>query len=413
MVADPAQPSRRTGRTAGKGLITAMIAALAMIGPFTIDAVFPAFDLIGRDGRAASAAMQQVTSIYMLSFAVMSLFHGPISDAIGRKKVMAVGMIAYALASLVCMLAPNLTVLLIGRALQGFSAGAGQIVSRTIIRDLFSGPAAQKMMAQVAMIFSIAPAIAPIVGGWVIGVASWRAIFGGLVAVGVILAIMVVVAVPETHPVEKRRQLNFRDIMHGLRLVLSDGPYLRLAFAGMFGFSAQFIYIVGAPIIMLQLLGKGEQDFWMLFVPFVAGMILGSFVNSRLAHRVRPQRMVSIAMVALVISTLFGIAVAILAGNHLPWVMVFPPVIAFSMSVSFPILQLAMLDRFPTRRGAAASGQSFTQLLFNSLLSGVIVTIVATSMVSIAITSAVFAVLGGSFWLWHVKSPALPRTDQS
>jgi DHA1 family bicyclomycin/chloramphenicol resistance-like MFS transporter len=410
MVAEPANPARRK---ASNGLITAMIAALAMIGPFTIDAVFPAFDLIGRDVRASTAAMQQVTSVYMLSFAVMSLFHGPISDAIGRKKVMAVGMIAYALASLVCMLAPSLTVLLIGRALQGFSAGAGQIVSRTIIRDLFTGPAAQKMMAQVAMIFSIAPAIAPIVGGWVIGVASWRAIFGGLVAVGVILATMVIVGLPETHPPENRRHLNMRDVLHGLRLVLSDGPYLRLAFASMFGFSAQFIYIVGAPIIMLQLLGKGEQDFWMLFVPFVAGMILGSFVNSRLAHRVRPQRLVSVAMTALVISSLAGVVVAFVAGNHLPWVMIFPPVIAFSMSASFPILQLAMLDRFPTRRGAAASGQSFTQLLFNSLLSGVIVTIVATSMASIAVTSAVFAILGASFWIWHMKSPVAPRLDQA
>jgi DHA1 family bicyclomycin/chloramphenicol resistance-like MFS transporter len=408
-----AEAVRAPRRTASNGLITAMIAALAMIGPFTIDAVFPAFDLIGRDVRASTAAMQQVTSVYMLSFAVMSLFHGPISDAIGRKKVMAAGMIAYALASLVCMLAPNLTVLLLGRALQGFSAGAGQIVSRTIIRDLYTGPTAQKMMAQVAMIFSIAPAIAPIVGGWVIGVASWRAIFGGLVAVGVILALIVVIGIPETHPIEKRRQLDLHDVLHGLRLVLSDGPYLRLAFAGMFGFSAQFIYVVGAPIIMLQLLGKGEQDFWMMFVPLVAGMILGSFVNSRLAHRVRPQRLVSVAMVALVVSSLAGVVVAVIAGNHLPWVMIFPPVIAFSMSASFPILQLSMLDRFPTRRGAAASGQSFTQLLFNSLLSGVIVTIVATSMASIAITSAIFAILGASFWVWHMRRPTAPRADQT
>ncbi len=400
-------------RVVSKGLITAMIAALAMIGPFTIDAVFPAFDLIGRDVRASTAAMQQVTSVYMLSFAVMSLFHGPISDAVGRKRVMGVGMLAYALASLVCMLAPNLTVLLIGRALQGFAAGAGQIVSRTIIRDLYTGPAAQKMMAQVAMIFSIAPAVAPIIGGWVVGVAGWRTIFGGLVAVGVILALMVTLGLPETHPVENRRKLDFRDVLHGLRLVLSDGPYLRLAFASMFGFSAQFIYIVGAPIIMLQLLGKGEQDFWMLFLPFVAGMILGSFTNARLAHRIPPQRLVSIAMVALVASSLVGVVVARIAGNHLPWVMVFPPVIAFSMSASFPILQLAMLDRFPTRRGTAASGQSFTQLLFNSLLSGVIVTLVATSMFSVAVTSAVFAILGASFWLWHRLSPTPSRLDQA
>jgi MFS transporter, DHA1 family, multidrug resistance protein len=390
-----------------------MIAALAMIGPFTIDAVFPAYELIGREIHASSAEMQQVTSVYMLSFAVMSLFHGPISDAIGRKKVMAFGMLAYACASLVCMLAPNLTVLLLGRVLQGAFAGAGQIVSRTIVRDLFVGPAAQKMMAQVAMIFAIAPAIAPIVGGWVVAFASWRTIFAGLVAVGLLLSLMVALGVPETHPVEKRRALNVRDVFTGVRLVLSDRPYLRLAFAGMFGFGAQFIYIVGAPIIMLQLLGKGEQDFWMLFVPFVCGMILGSFVNARLAHRVPPQRLVSIAMVALVSATLVGVVVAVLAGNRLPWVMICPPVIAFAMAVSFPILQLAMLDRFPTRRGAAASGQSFIQLLFNAVLSGVVVTLVATSMASVAITSAVSGVIGGSFWLWHLRRPAQPRTDQS
>lgn len=397
-------------RIPSSGLITAVIAALAMIGPFTIDAVFPAFDQIGRDVNASTAAMQQVTSVYMLAFAVMSLFHGPLSDAVGRKKVMIAGMGAYALSSLVCMLAPNLTVLLLGRALQGVSAGAGQIVSRTIIRDLYSGPTAQRKMAQVAMIFSVAPAIAPIVGGWVIGVANWRAIFGGLVAVGVILSLVVAFGLPETHPPEKRRKLDARDVIHGLRLVLSDVAYLRLAFASIFGFASQFIYIVGAPIIMLRLLGKGEQDFWMLFVPFVIGMIIGSSTNARLAHRMRPQRLVSIAMIMLVLASLASVAVAFIAGNHLPWVMIFPPVIAFSMSASFPILQLTMLDRFPDRRGAAASGQSFTQLLFNSLLSGVIVTLVATSMASIAITSAVFAILGASFWFWHLRRPLTPRT---
>ncbi|MBI4901690.1 MAG: multidrug effflux MFS transporter [Actinobacteria bacterium] len=403
---------RRPG-VSSNALITTMIAALAMIGPFTIDAVFPAYDLIGREIHASTGEMQQVTSVYMLSFAVMSLFHGPISDAIGRKKVMAFGMLAYAGASLVCMLAPNLTVLLLGRVLQGAFAGAGQIVSRTIVRDLYVGPAAQKMMAQVAMIFAIAPAIAPIVGGWVVAFASWRTIFAGLVVVGLLLSLMVALAVPETHPVENRRALNVKDVLTGVRLVLSDRPYLRLAFAGMFGFGAQFIYIVGAPIIMLQLLGKGEQDFWMLFVPFVCGMILGSFINARLAHRIPPQRLVSIAMVALVSATLVGVVVAVLAGNRLPWVMICPPVIAFAMSASFPILQLAMLDRFPTRRGAAASGQSFIQLLFNAVLSGVIVTLVATSMTSVAITSAVSGVIGGLFWLWHLRRPPHPRTDQS
>lgn len=390
-----------------------IIAALAMIGPFTIDAIFPAFEIMAHEFTVTSAQMQQVTSIYMLAFAVMSLLHGPISDAVGRKPVMVVGMLAYAGASLLCMLAPNLGVLLLGRALQGAFAGAGQIVSRTVIRDLYKGPAAQKMMSQVAMIFAVAPALAPIVGGWVLGAGSWRWIFAGLVAMGVLLALVVAFALPETHAAERRRPLEVRDVLHGVRIVLTDGPYLRLAFAGIFGFAAQFIYIMGAPIIVLQLLGKGEQDFWMLFVPLVSGMILGSFLNSRIAHRVSPQGHVTRAMTALVLAAVAGVGVAWWAGDRLPWVMIFPPVIAFAMSTSFPILQLAMLDRFPTRRGGAASGQAFTQLLFNSVLSGLVVPLVATSMLSIAITSACFGVLGAGFWMWHVKRPAPARTDQS
>ncbi|MGV8848647.1 MAG: multidrug effflux MFS transporter [Propionibacteriaceae bacterium] len=399
-------------RSTSSALTMGIIVALAMIGPFTIDAVFPAFEIMGAEFRVTSAHMQQVTSVYMLAFALMSLLHGPISDAVGRKPVMVIGMFAYAGASLVCMLAPDLTVLLIGRALQGFSAGAFQIVSRTVIRDLYKGPAAQKMMAQVALIFAVAPAAAPIIGGWVLGVGSWRTIFGGLVGLGVLLAVVVWVALPETHASEHRRPLQLRDVLHGVRIVLTDGPYLRLAFAGIFGFAAQFIYIMGAPIIVLQLLGLGTQDFWVLFVPLVAGMMLGSYVNARAAHRIAPGPHVTRAMVALVLASLAGVAVAAYAGNRLPWVMIFPPVIAFAMSTSFPILQLAMLDRFPTRRGAAASGQAFTQLLFNSALSGLIVPLVATSMLSISIVSAAFAILGAAMWMWHAARPAPPRTDQ-
>lgn len=392
-------------------LTTFIIASLGMIGPFAIDAIFPAFELMGSDLSASAAAMQQVTSIYMLSYAMLSLFHGPISDAIGRKPVMIAGLLGFAAASVLCAVAPNLVVMLVGRALQGMFAGAAQIVSRTIIRDLYVGPAAQRMMAQVAMIFAIAPALAPIVGGLILGVGSWRLVFAALVGVGLLLAIVVAVAMPETHARENRRELNVADIFRGLRSVLSDGPYMRLAFAGVFGFAAQFIYVMGAPIIMLKLLGKGEQDFWMLFVPLVTGMILGSFVNARFAHLIAPKRMVTIAMTTLLIATLVGIVIAAVAGNHLPWVMLMPPVIAFSMSVSFPILQLSQLDRFPTRRGAAASGQAFIQLLFNSLLSGVIVSLVASSMLSIAITSAVFGLVGWLFWQWSLRRPAQPRVE--
>ena len=167
--------------------ITIIIAMLGMIGPFTIDTMFPAFAQIGREFTVDTVALQQLTSIYLVSFAAMSLFHGPISDAVGRKPVMLAGLALYVLASVGAALAPSFTILLVFRAIQGLSAGAGQIISRALIRDIFSGAAAQRLMAQVSMIFAIAPAVAPVMGGWILLVGDWRLTFWFLMVFGLLL----------------------------------------------------------------------------------------------------------------------------------------------------------------------------------------------------------------------------------
>lgn len=390
-----------------KGLITAIIALLAMIGPFTIDMVYPGFAAIGAELMASPTAMQQVTSVYLLSFAVMSLWHGPVSDAVGRKPVMVTGMIAYALASAVCALAPSLEILLVGRALQGLSAGAAQIISRTVIRDLFRGAAAQRMMANVSMIFGLAPAVAPIVGGWLLGVGPWRSVFWVLVGFGIAMSVLVLVALPETHAPENRTPLRAREVVGGLRMVFSDGRFIRLALASSFAFTAQMTYVMGAPIIVLQLLGRGEQDFWIVFVPLVTGQILGSFLSGRLANAVPQRILASRAFVALVVAGGANVAVTAATGR-LPWLMVMPPFIALAMGIVFPVMQLQMLDLFPGRIGAAASGQSFVSLLFNAALSGIVVPLVATSMLNVALTSATAALIGALLWWWHVSRA--PRT---
>lgn len=388
----------RHGDTAA---ITLIIALLAMLGPFSIDTVFPAFDTISREVGASPALMQQLTSAYMLSFAVMSLFHGPVSDAVGRKPVMVVGLLAYAVASAMCAVSGSFWLLVAGRLLQGASAGAAQILSRTVIRDLYVGPAAHRMMAQVSMIFSIAPAVAPVVGGLVLGVGSWRWVLWGLTGLGLVLAAAVGFGLPETHT-SGRTRLRVRLVFASLRMVLTDGPFLKLAAASMLGGAAQFSYLMGAPIILVHLLGQGERDFWKLFVPLVSGMMVGSFLSSRLAHRVQPARLVNGCLVALLVLVSANVAlVASPVGSRLPWALLVPPLMATAWSVCFPVLQLQMLDRFPQHRGAAASGQSFTMLLFNAALTGILVPLTATSMLSVAATSAAMAGLGAVFWWWY------------
>src|SRR5699024_9296292 len=193
--------------------ITIILACLAMFGPFSIDTVFPAFQRIGDQFEVDTAGLQQITSIYLISFAVMSLLHGPISDAVGRKPVIIIGTLLYAAASVGCALSVNLPMLLAFRASQGFAAGAGQIISRTMIRDLYEGPAAQKLMAQVMMIFSVAPAVAPIIGGWLLQAGDWPVIFWFLAAFGVVMSLVTVLGLPETHPAESRTALRIGPLL--------------------------------------------------------------------------------------------------------------------------------------------------------------------------------------------------------
>ncbi len=384
-------------------LLTVLLAGLAMIGPFAIDTVFPAFQAIGREFAADEAAMQQVTSTYLLAFAVMSVFHGPLSDALGRKPVIIAGLLGFAAASVGAALAPNLAVLVACRAVQGAFAGGATVVSRVIIRDMFHGPEAHRLMSQVIMIFSIAPAVAPVAGGLLLGIGPWPVIFWAIAGYGVLMAVLTYVAIPETHPPHARQPMQVRPLLRSLWEVGKEPALLRLAGAIAMAFAAQFVYVVGAPIIVVDLLGLGERDFWVLFVPMIAGVAIGAWLSGRLAHRLRRRAIIDLSMSVLLASAAANI-VLVLAAPRLPFAVVGVFLIAFAIAIAFPVLQLEILDLFPTHRGTAASVGTFASLVFNAVLAGLIVALVTATLLSTALAAAGFAVLAVLLWLWHRRA---------
>ena len=208
----------RRGTWAGLA-IPVVIAMLSMIGPFSIDTPFPAFPQMADDFRVEASQMQLVVTTYLGSFALMSVFHGPLSDAVGRRPVMLVSCGVYALASVGAALSPSLPVLLAFRALQGLSAGGSTIVSRTLVRDLSDGPEAQRLMSRVAVIFSVAPAIAPVIGGLLLQAGPWPLEFWFMAALGLVLIAAILVVLPETHPEHLRTPLRIGAIVGGLSAV--------------------------------------------------------------------------------------------------------------------------------------------------------------------------------------------------
>ena len=419
MLTQPAAGARHP-RTAPLAVTTVLLALLGMFGPFSIDTPFPAFQEMGADLDVSEASMQLVVSAYLGAFAVMSLFHGPLSDAVGRKPVMVTGAAVYALASIGCALAPSLPVLLGFRVLQGMSAGAGTIVSRTVVRDLFEGARAQRLMSTIAMIFGIGPALAPIVGGWLLLLGPWPLVFWFLSLFGTVIALSVLVLLPESHPRERRTPLDVRSIVSGVVDVARMRHFQVLSAASAFSFARQFLYIGAAPIFVVTLLGQGPQDFWVFFVPMVVGMVLGSFTNGRLAERVSGDRLIVGGQTVAMTGAVAGVALAAVpATAALPWAVVGPTAIAFGTGISMPVYQLALLDAVPHARGTAASVSTFLMLMLNATLTGLVVPVAASSLLSLALTSLGLLCLG--IVLFHVHrrhsrpvraQPVIPPTPE-
>ena len=263
-----------------------LLGGLAMFGPFSIDTIFPAFPAIGAQLGADKVAMQQTISVYLIAYALMSIVHGPLSDAIGRRRVILTGLAVFALASVGCALATDLGTLLAYRAVQGLSAGVGLIVGRAVIRDVLHGDDAQRLMSQVSMIFGIAPAIAPIIGGWILGWSAWPTIFWFLVLFSVVLLGAVWFGLPETHPPVDRIALHPKSMLRDYVRILVNPRFQRLAAAGAFNFAALFLYIASAPAFVLDLLRLDEKSFAWFFVPMIGGMMLGAWTSGRIAGKV-------------------------------------------------------------------------------------------------------------------------------
>lgn len=381
-----------------------ILGGLAMFGPFTIDSIFPAFGVIQRDFSITAAAMQQSISVYLLAYALASVIHGPLSDAYGRKPVLLVGIAVFLLASIGCALSDGLTELLVWRAVQGVSSGAGIIVGRAIVRDLRDGPDAQRLMSQISMIFTIAPAIAPIIGGWILGWSNWQMIFWFLVAFAAVLMLVTAFALPETHPAPLRLPFSAGSLWKTSVAMLGNRTFMTLSVIGTLNFGALFIYIASAPVFVMQHMGLNEQQFGWFFAPAVGGMALGAFLSGRTAGRLSARRAASIGFGICLCATLAGVAYAALAETpRFPWAVLPIALNSVGVALVFPIVTLAILDLYPRHRGAASSMQSFVSLLINAGVAGLISPLVSASVLGLALTALTGCLLAIGFWRLYLR----------
>ena len=370
-----------------------ILASLTALAPFAIDTYLPAFEVMEYDLATNSNFIQQTLTFYLVPYTIMTIFHGAISDSIGRIKTIKYGMSLFILGSIGCAFATSIEMLWISRLIQGVGAGAGNVVARAMVRDLYSGATAQKVMATIQIIFGIAPAIAPMVGGLLLGI-SWQAIFIFLIIYSVLITFFSVNFLPETISKQNRLPFNFESVLNRYKDLLNDKNYIFLILAVSFTFSAFFLYLLSSPIFLMQHLNLSSSQFGYLFIPTVTGMILGSFISKKTAGIISPARILKIAYLWMLLITTFNLIFCLFFPSIL---FVNIGLIAFyniGMAAAMPLISIKALDCFPKARGTAASGQAFSQMLVSSFVAGLVIPIIWGSLATLAIGMLVIFFLG-------------------
>ncbi|MFC5509980.1 multidrug effflux MFS transporter [Massilia jejuensis] len=375
--------------------ITLILAGLAMLGPFSINAYLPSFKDMAAVLHTDRVALQLTISIYFAAFAFMSLWHGAISDALGRRTVVLAGLALYTLASLGCALATRIEQLWVLRALQGCSAGAGIVIGRAVVRDLHDGPLARRMMSQVVMLYGLAPAVAPLVGGALQVAFGWRAVFLFLALLAAGLFAAVALRLPETLPAAARQPFKARALAAGYAELLRDRAFMVWACAYALMFGAFFVYVLSAPVFLMQHLGLGEADFIWLFGPATAGLIGGSALAGRYAVRWSGNKTLGRAFGVMAAATLYNLAVCVAAPAGAAWYVAYVFVFNLGMSLAIPTLTMRALDCVPARRGTGSSVQLFVQTGFNAFIAAVLAPLAWGSPLSLAIAAAALWLCAG------------------
>jgi DHA1 family bicyclomycin/chloramphenicol resistance-like MFS transporter len=390
--------------------LAALLALLGMLGPFSIDTYIPAFLGIARALEATPVEMQQTLSAYLFGFAFMNLFHGALADSFGRRPVVLWGIAVFTLASAGCAMSQTVGQLVLFRALQGLSTGAGIVVSRAVIRDMFPPAQAQKVMSQVTIYFGVAPAIAPIIGGWLFVHTGWHSIFWFLTGVGVLLWSANYRLLPETLHETQRQPFNVRNLMQGYWQLGSDPRFLLLALASGVPFNGMFLYVLSAPAFLGEHLGLQPQQFFWFFLLTIGGIMAGSWTSGRLAGRIPPKQQIRYGFVVMLLVSMLNVAANLLFPPHAAWALLPIAIFAFGWALMVPVVTLLVLDLYPERRGLSSSLQAFIGSTANGLVAGVIAPLVMHSTKALAIASILFLSIGLVAWLFlHRRWPETGR----
>lgn len=275
------------------------LALISAIAPLATDMYLPGLPTMAESLGTSASSIQLTLTTFMAGLGIGQLIIGPISDGIGRRRLLLGAATMTTLASAACALAPNIEFLIGARFIQGLSGGAAIVLARACIADRARGDGAAKLFSIMMMIGGVAPVIAPLLGGALLGPVGWRGIFWVLTAAGVIMVAGVLTVVPETLPPERRHGGGLRALTANMGSVLGNRRYLGYALTLIFGFGALFSYISASPFVVQNVLGMSSSQFSAVFAANAVGLVLAATITTRLLGRVSARTLLTFGVTLL------------------------------------------------------------------------------------------------------------------
>lgn len=395
-----ARPAALAGRAYVRMVL--VLGALVALGPLTIDTYLPALPTLADELAASEPQVQFTLTGIMLGLGLGQLVLGPVSDAVGRRRVMLGGIAAHAVMSVLAALSPTIEVLTAVRIGQGVSGAAVAVTAMAVVRDLFTGRRAAGLLSHLTLVIGVAPILAPSLGGFLLQLTGWRGIFGALAGIAVVLFVVALRGMDETLPVERRRPARIGATLRTYAGLLRDRPFVGLVLLAGLMFSALFAYVAGSSFVLQEYYGLDEQQFGILFGVNAAGLIVATQVNPFLLRRWAPQHILT-AGVALAMAATSALLVAALA--EAPLVLVLVPLwfVMFAVGLSFPNTPALALSRHGEAAGSAAALLGAIQFGMASVITPL------TGLVSTGSAVGMAVVMAGAVWLGAVVLLVLVR----
>lgn len=377
----------------------ALLAAISSLGPFAANTYVPAFKAIAADLGVSMVAVQQSLSLYLACFAVSALFVGALSDAVGRKPVILGSTLIFAAASFGAMFSSSIEALYFWRMLQGTCAAVGPVISQAVIRDRWEGADAAKLIGLTAILFALAPALAPVAGGWITVLAGWPAVFAFLALFNLLVALLVLRCLRESLPAARRQSFRPRALLSSYGVAVRHKAFMAGAVGHGFAFLGTILYSAGAADFVLHIMGMDVNSFGFLMVPLVAATMAGAAVGPRIMPRIGRWRLIFGGITVLILAGVGGILFEWKGLVAYPAVILFPMIYNFAVSAIRPVMNVMNLDWFPRNRGLAASIQQFCMTSAFCLASSVFVPLVMGEAWKYSAVMLGAALMTGLLWL--------------